>query len=146
VTYRGLARLVLSANAAASVNRIREYRDDQTGDAGVVYRNVEPLLTPRFVSGQRVEFAASRGLRVAVEIRYQSRAYLQNTSDARFVLPALATLDGSVSWHIGRQELLLRANNLTDSKKYGSGYAGAGVSYYYVLPPRNLFLTAKLTF
>ena len=44
-------------------------------------------------------------------------------------------------------ELIARGNNLHEQPKaYGSGYASGGVSYYFVVPPRNLFLTAKATF
>ena len=50
----------------------------------------------------------------------------------------------SASLHEPGFELLFRANNLTDSRKYGSGYASGAVPAYYVLPPRNLFVTVKL--
>jgi hypothetical protein len=43
-------------------------------------------------------------------------------------------------------EIYRPRNNLTNNKAYGSGYASGGVSYYFVVPPRNLFLTAKATF
>ncbi len=145
VAYRGIPRLLVNANVAASTNRIREYTDS-TGDEPVTYHNVEPLLTPRLVTFERAQFAATRTFAVALETRYQSRAFLENTGDARFVLPAAFNLDGSVSWRIRQYELLVRGNNLTNSKKYGSGYASGGVSYYYVVPPRNLFVTAKLLF
>lgn len=145
VSYHGLSRLLLSANAAASTNRIRDYVDS-TGDTPVTYHNVEPLLTPRFLTWERAELAATRSVTVALEGRYQSRSFLGNTSDAHFVLPAYGTLDGSVSWHVRNYELLVRGNNLTNSAKYGSGYASGGDSYYYVIPPRNLFVTAKVDF
>jgi iron complex outermembrane receptor protein len=145
VGYRGIPRLLLNANVAASTNRIREYTDS-TGDVPVTYHNVEPLLTPRLVTFERAQFDAARDLSVALETRYQSRAFLQNTGDSRFVLPAAFNLDGSVSFHVRQYEMLLRGNNLTNSKKYGSGYASGGVSYYYVVPPRNLFVTAKVAF
>ena len=144
-TYRGLSRLELSANAAASTNRIRDYVD-ATGDTPVPYHDVEPLLTPRFLTWERAAFAATRSVSVALEGRYQSRAFLQNTSDSRFVLPAYGTLDASVAWRVGRYELLARGNNLANSAKYGSGYASGGTSYYYVIPPRNLFVTARIAF
>jgi hypothetical protein len=112
----------------------------------VTYRNVEPLLTPRLVTFERAQFAATHDFSLALETRYQSRAFLQNTGDSRFVLPAAFNLDGSVSWHVRQYDLVVRGNNLTNSKKYGSGYASGGVSYYYVVPPRNLFVTAKLEF
>jgi iron complex outermembrane recepter protein len=145
VAYRGIPRLLINANVAASTNRIREYTDS-TGDEPVTYHNVEPLLTPRLVTFERAQFAATRNVAVALETRYQSRAFLENTGDARFVLPAAFNLDGSVSWRVRQYEILVRGNNLTNSKKYGSGYASGGVSYYYVVPPRNLFVTAKLLF
>jgi iron complex outermembrane receptor protein len=145
VTYRGISRLLLTANASASTNRIREYTDS-TGDVAVTYRNVEPLLTPRLVTFERAQLAATRNLSVAAETRYQSRAFLENTGDSRFVLPAAFDLDASVSWRVRQYELLVRGNNLTNSNKFGSGYASGGVSYYYVVPPRNLFVTAKVAF
>ena len=40
----------------------------------------------------------------------------------------------------------MRGNNLTDTKKYGSGYASGGESYYYVVPPRNVFVSLTLVF
>lgn len=143
VTYRGIPRWLLSANATESMNRIREYTDS-TGAAPITYRNVEPLLTPRFQSFARAQFSATRSIDLAVQGRYQSVAFLQNTSDRRYVLPAALDMDASVAWRIGQNALLLRANNLTNSKKYGSGYASDGVSYYYVLPPRNFFVTLKV--
>jgi iron complex outermembrane receptor protein len=145
VAYRGIPRLLLNANVAASTNRIREYTDS-TGDVPVTYHNVEPLLTPRLVTFERAQFAATRDVGIALETRYQSRAFLANTGDSRFVLPAAFNLDGSVSWRVRQYEILVRGNNLTNSKKYGSGYASGGVSYYYVVPPRNLFVTAKVAF
>jgi iron complex outermembrane receptor protein len=143
INYRGTPRWLLSANATASMNRIREYTDS-SGDVPVTYHNVEPLLTPRFQSSGRAQFSASRSVELAIQGRYQSVSFLQNTSDRRYVLPAAFDMDASIGWKIGNNELLLRANNLTDSRKYGSGYASDGVSYYFVLPPRNYFVTLKV--
>jgi len=145
VTYRGIPRMLINANIAASTNRIREYTDS-SGDEPVTYHNVEPLLTPRLVTYQRAQLAATRNLGLALETRYQSRSFLQNTGDSRFVLPAAFDLDGSASWRLRQYEIVVRGNNLTNSKKYGSGYASGGVSYYYVVPPRNVFITVKAGF
>ena len=143
INYRGIPRWLLTGNATASMNRIREYTDS-SGDVPVTYHNVEPLLTPRFQTSGRAQFSASSTIDFAVQGRYQSVSFLQNTSDRRYVLPAAFDMDASIGWKIGNNELLLRANNLTDSKKYGSGYASDGVSYYFVLPPRNYFVTLKI--
>jgi iron complex outermembrane recepter protein len=145
ITYRGIDRLLLTANATASHNRIREYVDS-TGDTPVTYTNVEPLLTPRIQTFARAAFAVTRALTFAAETRYQGRSFLQNTSDSRFTLPANFDASASVSWRYRRYELLAQLNNLTDSKNFGSGYASGGQSYYYVLPPRNLFVTVKAGF
>lgn len=143
-TYRGIDRLTLSANATLSRNRIREYVDS-TGDTPVTYTNVPPLLTPTFQSFARAELAASRSLTLALESRYQGESFLQNTGDSRYVLPAYTDVAASVSWRVTpHDDVLVRVNNLTDGKKYGSGYASGGQSYYYVLPPRNVFVTLKL--
>jgi iron complex outermembrane receptor protein len=143
VAYRAHPRLLLDANMSASMNRIRDYVDS-SGDTPVAYKNVEPLLTPRFTTYERAQFAATRSLDLSLETRYQSRSFLQNTSDPRYILPPSFDLDGSVSWHIDRYELVVRGNNLGNSKKFGSGYASDGQSYYFVLPPRNVFVTLKI--
>jgi iron complex outermembrane recepter protein len=143
VTYRGLNRWLFSGNATGSMNRIREYTDSSS-DVPVTYHNVEPLLTPRFQSFARAQFAATPSIDLALQGRYQSVAFLQNTSDTRYVLPEAFDMDASIAWRVGRGELLVRANNITNSRKYGSGYASDGTSYYFVLPPRNVFVTLKV--
>jgi iron complex outermembrane receptor protein len=144
-SYRGITRLLLTANASVSKNRIREYVDS-TGDEPVTYQNVSPLLTPTFQAFARGSFAATRSLELALESRYQNRSFLTNTADANLILPAYSDVSASVAWHVQRYEILARVNNLTDGKKYGSGYASDGVSYFFVLPPRNFFITMKLDF
>ena len=145
ITYRGLPRWLLTANASASTNRIRDYVDS-TGDTPLAYHDVEPLLTPRFMTYERAAFAPSANAWLAVETRYTSRSFLQNTGDPTYVLPASLIVDASASWHIPHYEIVGRVNNLLDARKYGSGYAGDGVPDYYVLPPRNAFVTLKLDF
>jgi len=145
VSYRATPRLTVGANLAASTNRIHEFTDS-TGDVPVTHRDVEPLLTPRLLSAGRASFALTHGVTIGAETRYQSRSFLQNNGDARFVLPASFNVDGSVSWRVGAYELIARGNNLTNNEAFGSGYASGGVSYYFVVPPRNLFLTLKATF
>ncbi len=143
ITVRGIPYTLLSGNVALSRNRIREFVDS-TGETPVTYRDVEPLLTPRATAYGRAAFATSKYLWLAADLRYTGESFLGNNGDARFVLPAATTLDLSASLHQPGFEILFRANNVTDSRKYGSGYAGGGVASYYVLPPRSLFVTLKL--
>jgi iron complex outermembrane receptor protein len=143
--WRPVRTLLLSGNATLSTNRIREYVDS-TGDAPVTYHDVPPLLTPRVLTFARAAYDVTRQFGIAIETRYQSESFLQNTGDTRYVLPAYTDVSASASWKMRSYELVARANNLTDSKKYGSGYASGGESYYYVLPPRNFFVALKLAF
>ncbi|MGH9884247.1 MAG: TonB-dependent receptor [bacterium] len=144
LTYRANAKLLLTANAAASMNRIREYTDS-TGDTPVTHHDVEPLLTPTFTTYGRAELTPVRTLSLAAETQYTGQSFLQNTSDSRFVLPAALTVNASVSWRFREgSELVVRGNNLTDNKKYGSGYVSSGQSAYFVVPPRNVFVVMKL--
>lgn len=144
--YRGLPRLVLGGNVAISHNRIREFTD-MSGDSPVTYHDVAPLLTPSFQGAARARLTVTPSLELGVEGRYQGESYLQNTGDRRFMLPASGNLDASISWqlpHAARSSLVVRGSNLTDSRSYGSGYASDGVAYYFVNPPRNVFVTLRV--
>jgi iron complex outermembrane receptor protein len=143
VTYHGIPRWILSANASASMNRIRAYTDSSV-DPAVTYHDVPPLLTPTFQSYARAQFAPVRAIELALEGRYQDASYLQNTGDRTYMLPAAFDLSGSLTVHLRKSAIVVRGNNLTNSRKYGSGYGYDGVSYYYVVPPRNVFVTLKL--
>lgn len=141
--WRALPRLTLGGNAAFNWSRIAEYTDDASGQT---YRDVTPLLTPRVLFNQRADLALTRRVRIALDGRYQSRSNLDNTGDTRFVLPSSYLLDGTVGWRIGRSELAVNVNNLTGAKAFGSGYDDGTTSYYYVVPPRNVLVTARIAF
>lgn len=143
--YRGLDRLVLGGNATWSANRIREFTDSSSG-VPVVYRNVEPLLTPRFLTTQRAELAVTPRLSLGVEARYQSRAFLDNTGNPNHVLPAFSVVDGTARVTLGRYELTVRGTNLGGSDGYGSGSVSDDEVRYFVLPPRSVFVTAAVAF
>ncbi len=144
-TWRGVPRLMLAGNATWSTNRIRSFIDS-SGATPTTRRNVAPLLTPRLLSTQRADFSVSPRLAVGVEGRYQSRAFLDNTSRADRVLPAFYVADATVRMTVARYEVTLRAANITDRQAFGSGSVSAdGTVRYFVLPPRSLFVTAGLT-
>jgi iron complex outermembrane recepter protein len=145
-TYRGIKRVVLSGNATFSDNRIRQFTDSSRGTP-VVRRNVEPLLTPKFLSVHRVELLPTARLSLGVEGRYQSRAFLDNTSSADRVLPDYYTVDATARLQLGRTTLALRGQNLGDTQKFGSGaVSGSGRVRYFILPARALFVTATYGF
>ncbi|WP_396213444.1 TonB-dependent receptor [Gemmatimonas sp.] len=144
--YRGIERVVLAGNANWSTNRIAQFTDSSRGTP-VVRRNVEPLLTPRFTSAHRVEVTPVSRLWVSVEGRYQSRAFLDNTSSPDRVLPDYYTLDATARLSLGRTSLTVRGQNLGDTRKFGSGaVSSSGRVRYFILPARALFVTAAYDF
>lgn len=144
--WRPVPRLALGGNATFSTNRIRQFTDSSRGTP-IARRNVEPVLTPRVMSTQRADLTAARWLLLSAEGRYQSRAFLDNTSSADRVLPAYYQLDASARLSRGRQGLSIRAVNLADSQDFGSGsVSSSGTVRYFVLPARALFVTAEFSF
>jgi iron complex outermembrane receptor protein len=143
-TYRMAGGFTASANATIMNARIAEYTDDSNG---VTYHDVEPLLTPKVTTAQRLSWDGARRFTISVGGRYTGRSQLDNTGNPAMVLPASYVMDGLLEWHFanGRHSLALRGENLTDSKRYGSGYSGDR-PYYYVLPPRSIFVTLELGF
>lgn len=144
-TWRALPRVTLAGNASWSANRIRQFTDSSRGTP-VVRRNVQPLLTPRFMATQRADVAATRSLTLSAEGRYQSQAYLDNTSSADRVLPSYYVVDATARWTRSRYALSVRGVNLGDSQRFGSGsVSSSGTVRYFVLPARSVFVTAEMS-
>ena len=93
-TYRLSSTVWASANATLMRARIADYTDDATGST---YRNVEPLLTPKVVTSQRVGWNALRSLTLWAEGRYTGRSQLDNTGNPTLVLPAAYIVDGAAT-------------------------------------------------
>jgi iron complex outermembrane recepter protein len=143
VAFRATAALTGNVNATVSRNRIDEYTDDASG---VSYSDVEPLLTPRAMANGSLTYSLGRAVAISVDGRFVGSSYLANTSDARFTTPGRATADASLSWAVARYTLGVRMNNLTSTPFYTGGYTDGTTSYYYVLPPRNVFVTLRARF
>jgi outer membrane receptor protein involved in Fe transport len=97
------------------------------------------------LTAQRLRYATARGA-LSLEGRYQGRAQLDNTGDRTLVLPDFYVLDASARVNLGRHALVVRGANLGDSRQFASGYASEGVPYYFVLPPRSVYVTAEISF
>ncbi|HEU5480592.1 MAG TPA: TonB-dependent receptor, partial [Candidatus Tumulicola sp.] len=133
-----------SANATIMNAKIADYTDDSSGET---FHDVEPLLTPKVTTAQRLTWQGTRRFTISLGGRYTGRSQLDNTGNPNMVLPSSYVMDGLFEWHFahGRHALALRGENLTNSKRYGSGYSGDR-PYYYVLQPRSLFATLELGF
>jgi iron complex outermembrane receptor protein len=138
---RPFSALTVGLSASAMRGRIAEFTDEATGTA---YFDVEPLLTPKFVAAGSLEFRPFSSLAVSTVARYASRAQLDNTGRPNLTLPAYLTTDVRASWERGAMGASLFLNNATNTRRFGSGHVSFGEARYYVLPPRNLFLEARL--
>lgn len=141
LSARPAPEITVGWSATAMQGRIAEFTDDATGNS---YRDVDPLLTPRFVSTGSLEWRATRSLALAAIARYASRAQLDNTGNPTLTLPAYLTTDVRAVWERGALGLSLYLNNAADVRRFGGGHVSFGEARYYVLPPRNLFLEATV--
>ncbi len=145
-TWRGLDRVVLAGTATWSTNRIRQFIDSSRGTP-VLRHDVEPMLTPGLITTQRMELQPIPRLGFSVEGRYQSRAFLDNTSSPDRVLPDYYTVDATVRTTARDFTLTVRGANLGNTQKYGSGaVSGSGKVRYFVLPARAVFVTLGYAF
>jgi iron complex outermembrane receptor protein len=152
LTWRVAPRLSVVATASVTDAKIREYRDDATGE---VFHDVTPLLTPKFVSGHGLRSELAPWLSLDLDGRYTSRMMTTNTNDARFAVPASWYADASATVHVARQSVLVQVRNLFDRRVYTGGYPGAAANstdpsamepYYYTLASRNVTVSARLAF
>jgi iron complex outermembrane receptor protein len=141
VSWHPRNRVDASVNATALRSRIREFTDAASGTS---YRNTEALMSPRFISGQRLSVDATRSLTLALNSTYSSRAQLDNTGSTDLRLPASWIANASVEWRIRRHALTMHVNNLTNADAYGGGHVSGGEARYFVVQPVNLFVAARL--
>ena len=136
--------LVLTTIGAVSHNRIREYVDS-TGAAPVSRKDVPPLLTPGVSGTQRLDWRAARWLDLGLEARYQGESFLRNDGDRSLVVPDYWMIDAMLRVPLGPHDISIRGTNLGNSQRFGSGYAVDGVPNYFILAPRSVFVTVRLS-
>ena len=143
VAWRPLPNVTLLGNASMTDARIRDYHDDASN---TTYHDVVPLLTPRVVSNEGIRIDVGRHAAFDVDSRYTSRMMLGNDNDARSTVPASWFADAGITLHARAQTLLVQLRNATNARVYTSGYSGGTEPNYYLLAPRNVMVTAKVTF
>jgi iron complex outermembrane receptor protein len=121
--------------------RIASFTDDETGQS---FRNVEPLLTPNLVSSQFLSMSLTPTFSLDVTGQYSGRAQLTNTGDPTLRLPPSYVANLSLHWQRDARGLTLHLNNVSNSTRFASGHVSFGEARYYVLPPRNVVLIARL--
>ena len=140
-SYRATgARFAASFNAALMRARIAEFTDDARGQS---FRDVEPLLTPKFVANKRLSFGLSGNMWLHLDGRYVGSSFLANTGERQFMLPAAYTADAALDVGLGPHGLLVHVRNVGNRRTYTSGYTDGTTSYFYVLAGRNIIVTAR---
>ena len=157
VSWQPSASWHLRTAANVSRNRIGEWTQfyDVYDDAGnlvgskpLVFRDVNPLLTPNVLVTESLDYAPSSRWSAGVIARYASKSYLDNTNSRDFTTPSFTTVDASVGFALSRgARLTLVVNNVTNNRRvFPSGYsyqfmdeAGAvsGIRYFYPQATRN---------
>jgi iron complex outermembrane receptor protein len=152
LVWQAAPRVRLVATASVTDARIRDYRDDATGE---VFHDVTALMSPRFISGHGIHGDVSPWLSLDLDGRYTSRMMLTNTNDPRFVVPDNWYADAGITLRVAQQSVLVQLRNIFDRRVYTGGYPGPAVGssdpaalepYYYTLAPRNVTINARLAF
>jgi iron complex outermembrane receptor protein len=133
----------LSGNVAWMTARIAEYNDKS---AGVVYRDVEPLLTPPVTANLRWDSPAERRRGIGLALRHVARMHLANDGNDALVVPAYSMLDLSLRTERGGWAALIEVNNLLDADAYSSGYTDGTARYLMPMAMRNVILTLRRAF
>ncbi|HEY0160314.1 MAG TPA: TonB-dependent receptor [Thermoanaerobaculia bacterium] len=163
--WRALPSLRLRTTASFSRNNISEWTqffdvyDEEgnwTGSRPVVYRDVEPLLTPTVIVSQSADYTPTARLGLGVTARYVGRSWLDNTNDEDFAAPAFFLADANVSYALSPHvRFSLQVNNLLGadriypsgySYRYFSGEAATGDAYYYPQATRNAVVLVDFDF
>jgi iron complex outermembrane receptor protein len=139
-----LRGLILSTQANLSTNRIKSYTTDYDS---VTYINVQPLLTPQAIVHQSVAYRFANWLGAEVNARYLSSAFLDNTSNTNYKVPASLICSASLNiTFLKKHSISLMANNIFDQQYYTSGYVQGSEPHYFAMATRNYAATLKLRF
>lgn len=133
--------LSVSGNITYMDAKIKTYTTDYDS---VTYKNVSPLLTPKIILNQSMDFT-SKSFTLSVFVRYSGKSYLDNTMNDTLMMPSATLLGTSASVRLSKNcAVSAVVNNLLDVRTYGGGYSMGGQRYYYVMAGRNVFVTLNI--
>ena len=103
-----------------------------------------PILTPPIIINQEVIYSFKH-FSISGSVRFQDKSYIDfansNLLDSYFLLNARGLYD------IGRLQLSIFANNITNSKYFNNGYVDIdGSKKYFVQAPTNFYVSVKYSF
>lgn len=120
--------------------KIAEFVDD---DAGVTYRNVEPLMSPPLIANLRWDVPLTGPWSASVAGRYVDRAHLANDGNAALVTPAYSLVDLALHWSRAGREIRVEINNALDANAFAGGYTDSTTRYFYPIATRNILVTLR---
>ncbi len=162
-------------SANFSRNRIDEWTQfydvyDPSGawidSVSIVHSDVRPLLTPEALLNGRVDWTPLQELSIGLGARWVAESQLDNTDNPDFRTPSWFNLDAQLTLSLagwvkhGEPKIRVQATNLLDNQRlWPSGYsyqyfqrgvggqnALEGISYYYPLATRSVFVTLDVAF
>ena len=152
-TWKATPTLRLKTSANVSRNRIREWTQHVEGQA-LVFRNVEPLLTPSLIVNQGLDYTPNARFSIGTVARWIGRSYLDNTNGLE--APSYFVADANVSYAVtGWARVSLQVNNALDNDRihpngysylYFAGDKLTGDAYYYPQATRNAVVLLDMTF
>jgi iron complex outermembrane recepter protein len=154
-SWQVLPSVRLKTGANFSRNRIEEWTQFVEGSA-LLYRDVEPLLSPSVIVNQAVDFTPNARFSTGAVGRYVGRSYLDNTNSDFTDAPAYFVLDANASYAVTDwARVTLQVNNVLDddgirpsgySYLYFTGEELSGIPYYYPHATRNAVVLLDFTF
>ncbi len=159
---------MLNANAAFSKNKIRNYLDylyeyDDNGNLSntvtTAYRNTDISFSPALVAFAELAYAPVNGLAIALQNKYVSKQYLDNTQDETrkldgyFVSNIRAGYTFS-AFGVKKVSLNLLVNNVFDKQYESNGYTYSSLyqglrtteNFYFPQAGTNFLLSLNLKF
>ena len=129
--------------AAVSRNRIEAYTDEGTG---ITYRDVEPILTPAFLTVAPTHVAAVSAAHPHADSRYQGLSFLAPRGDARLTSPAVPRARRRGALCMGRgHDRCVRAQPARSSRVSVGRRERRGTPRYFILAPRSVDVTVRIS-
>ena len=123
--------------------------DTYTSDFdSTTHKNITPLLTPEWILNQSISYSMFKNkIDITASVRYISTQFLGNDNNTNLMVPQALTFNGAISFRpTKRISLSLMCNNITDKRIFSGGYSVLGTSYYYIVAPRNYYMTMTYKF
>ena len=146
--YAVLPVLSLSGTGTYMQSSIAEYAPE---DDERVYRDVQPLVSPRWIINSALTYQYAERLEVALNTRYVSQSYLEPTNQPDLIIPEYFLMDARASVHfLKKHTISLHVNNLLNRSYFTFGqpvvYEDAVVPGYFAQAPRNFYVLLQLIF